>query len=181
MRRQSFNFKKIRLRSYPVQEMTFLRNKAVTLNRQLVSVETDWTYLLEGQEALLDMELILSNVRNSGSWEIVFSNDLNENLRMGYDDQIKLVYIDRTEAGINDFHEGFPKRHEAPRLSDEKQMSIRVLIDKSSIEFFADLGEVVITDSFFPNSPYNKMTFRAPHDAILAEGMIYQLKSIWNE
>ncbi len=168
-----------RLRSYPVQELTLLRKKAVELNRQLINVETDWTYLLEGMEDLLDMELIISNVRNSGSFEIELRNDLGENLKFGYDDRTEIVYVDRSEAGISDFHETFAQRHEAPRLSREGKLPVRVMVDKSSIEVFFDFGEVVLTDMFFANAPYNRMTFRAPYDAVLAEGMIYELKSIW--
>ena len=161
-----------------MREMALTRKRSTTLNRTIVNVGTDWTRLLEDEE-LLDLELIISNIQNTGSWEIELANDVGEKLALGYDNNTQLVYVDRSQAGNSDFYEGFAMRHEAPRISRDRQMPIRVIVDRSSVEFFADLGEVVLTDLVFPSEPYNKLAFKAPDGPVLAEGVVYYLKSVW--
>ncbi len=170
----------LRVRSYPTSELITLRKRAIDLNKVVVNGSSDWSHVLEDGRLMLDIELIISNIKDQGSWEIELSNDRNESLSFGFDDRTDIIYINREKAGISDFSKKFSGTHEAPRISRDPQMSTRIILDESSIEFFADLGEVVLTDLFFPSTPYSRMTFKTPHGAVLAEGTFYQMKSIWN-
>lgn len=88
--------------------------------------------------------------------EIELSNDYNEKLFIGYDAVKKQFYIDRTNAGISNFHEGFAARPTAPRLTTHTLMDLTILLDKTSVELFADGGRTVMTALFFPTHPYTK-------------------------
>jgi len=170
-----------RVKSYPVEETTLLRTHSMDLDRVLVNGETNWSRFLEEGSHRLEMELLISRIVEKGSWEIDFSNAAGESLKFGYNDPQKIIYVDRTNAGISDFHNKFAARHEAPRFSRNDQMGIRVFVDESSIEFFADMGEVVFTDMFFPSEPYNQLTFRTLDEEVVVEGRFYHLKSIWRD
>lgn len=168
----------LRVRSYPVEESKLLRKKSSVLNRTLINIETDWSRFLDKGNHRLDMELMVTKVVNSSSWEIELSNELDEVFSFGFEFESNRYFTDRTSSGDTSFHAEFAKRHWAPRLSKEDAMPLRVLIDNSSIEFFGDVGEVVMTDIFFPSEPYSKMKFKAPEE-VLVTAEIYHLKSIW--
>ncbi len=169
----------LRLNSYPVEESKLLRSRSLRQNRTIINVEMDWTHFLDSGNHRLDMEFIVTKIVSSGAWEIVLSNDVDEQLSFGYDDRSQVVYVDRTKAGLSDFSDKFAGRHEAPRLSRSDAMGVRVLIDETSIEVFADVGQVVLSDLFFATRPFNKMKFRTPYDEVLFEGEFFHLKSIW--
>jgi fructan beta-fructosidase len=89
-------------------------------------------------------------------FEIVLSNTYNEKLIVGYHADKKQFYIDRTKAGVSNFNKGFAAVAVAPRLSNATNMDLSILLDKTSIELFADGGRTVMTALFFPTHPYTK-------------------------
>ena len=89
-------------------------------------------------------------------YEIVFSNDYNEKLVVGYDAHKKQFFIDRKNAGVSKFHEGFAAVATAPRFAEDAKMELTILLDKTSVELFADGGRTVMTALFFPTHPYTK-------------------------
>jgi len=89
-------------------------------------------------------------------FEIILSNTYNEKLIVGYHADKKQFYIDRTNAGVSNFNPGFAAAAVAPRLSFTMNMDLSILLDKTSIELFADGGRTVMTALFFPTFPYTK-------------------------
>ena len=47
----------------------------------------------------------------------------------------------------------------ASRIANSDKLSIEILLDKSSVELFADDGLTVMTSIYFPNSTFNKIEF----------------------
>lgn len=110
---------------------------------------------------------------------IVLSNEIGEELLIGYDAKQNQYFIDRTKSGKIDFQKNFAARHVAPRLTDNAAMKISLVIDVSSVELFADDGFTVMTTIFFPNKPYNQIRILST-DGILIKKLEYlRLKSIW--
>jgi fructan beta-fructosidase len=119
----------------------------------------------------------------SNSLDLYFSsitNDLNFSFSNGDGEELIVsvsrneVAIDRSKAGISDFNSEFAATHKGSAPS--KISSIRVLLDHSSIEVFANRGELVLTDLVFPNSPYTDLSIQGE---CVFEG--YELSRIWNE
>ncbi len=65
--------------------------------------------------------------------------------QIGYDRQTHQVYVDRRSSGDVSFDPTFPAVQTAPLHLDNRRLRLRILIDASSVEAFADHGEVVIT------------------------------------
>lgn len=172
----------LRLRSYPVLDFQLLRKSAKEINRTLVNIEADFSQYLQGDGMpLFDFELLFSRIRNDVPWSVVFSNVHGDTLEFGYDNTQNRYFLDRSRSGEVSFHEKFGQIHRAERLNRGPQFPVRILLDRSSIEVFADKGEVVFSDIFFPKGPLTFMHIRAPEEAILFEGMVYRMKSIWKE
>ena len=62
--------------------------------------------------------------------------------------------IDRTHSGLKEFHPAFAgsSRHAAPLRIADGHLTIRFLLDTSSLEVFAQDGETVFTDLIFPSA-----------------------------
>ncbi len=93
-------------------------------------------------------------------FSVTLSNDLGESICFGYDQKQGKYYIDRTNAGEHNFNSEFAAKHIAPRISESKQINLEVIIDKTSIELFADNGFTVMTDIFFPNKTLNTIKIK---------------------
>ena len=97
---------------------------------------------------------------------------------IGYDRKANQYYIDRTKSGKVDFEKDFAGRFVAPRISTSTSADITLIVDKASVELFADGGSTVMTCTFFPNKPYSKMVMKA--DELELNNVSYMsLKSIW--
>lgn len=100
------------------------------------------------------------------SYTITLSNDLGESVQFGYNQASNQYFVDRSKAGIASFHNEFAAKHTAPRIAQGQLSNLEVIIDKTSIELFADDGLSVITDIFFPSAAFHKMTIQT-EDSLL--------------
>jgi fructan beta-fructosidase len=63
------------------------------------------------------------------------------------------LFVDRTRSGDTQFDKQFPGRQSAPvNLKNRKSVALHIFVDRSSVEIFANDGEVVISDRIFPSS-----------------------------
>ena len=86
------------------------------------------------------------------------------------------LILNRTRSGRVGFHPKFKAVHKAPlRRSDSGATHLRLLIDTSSIEVFANRGETVITDLILPTA--GKQTLSINTDVRSAR--VSKLKSAW--
>jgi len=83
-------------------------------------------------------------------------------ITVGYDPRKREIFIDRTHSGDTGFSPQFPARTAAPLIPGREALDLVVLVDRSTIEVFAQRGEVAITSLFYP--PEGAMTpqFFAP-------------------
>jgi fructan beta-fructosidase len=68
--------------------------------------------------------------------------------------------MDRRKSGIVDFSSDFPCVTTAPTSADHHQ-TLRLFIDRCSIEAFDGNGRFVMTNLVFPHSPYTTISLRA--------------------
>ncbi|MEO8794936.1 MAG: glycoside hydrolase family 32 protein [Daejeonella sp.] len=101
------------------------------------------------------LDISLSEAKD---FSIELSNDLNEKLLIGYNGSKNQYFIDRTKSGKVAFEKGFAGIHVAPRFSKDKELNLHLIFDNSSVELFGDDGLSVMTEIFFPNKPYDKLS-----------------------
>ncbi|MHA6806232.1 glycoside hydrolase family 32 protein [Salinifilum ghardaiensis] len=78
----------------------------------------------------------------------------NHRTRVGYDADAGELFTDRTASGSAQVHPDFPARHGTPlTLPDGGQLRIRLVLDRSSVEVFADDGRAVLTHLVLPDAP----------------------------
>ncbi len=169
----------LRLFSQPARELERLRGEAVSLEGQTIGGELGLGSKLgfppSQMEVLLEVELPEGAETDFG---IALSNSKGEEYRAGYDTGNRVFYSDRTKAGKTGFSEKFvAKAHTAPRSSTGKTLRLHFFFDVASCELFADGGEVVMTDIFFPSEDFTDVKlFSTSGDVKVTELKVYPLK-----
>jgi fructan beta-fructosidase len=112
------------------------------------------------------------------SFSFIFSNALNQQLKLGYDQSMNAFYIDRSGAGKMDFDPGFAAIHYGKRIAQTKDSKIIMILDNASLELFADGGLTTMTEIFFPDRPFNMFKAGLANKK-MQKIKISRLKSIW--
>jgi fructan beta-fructosidase len=162
---QNINSNEFLLVSNPVKEL----NAGFTKTLSKENILSEKIVALTSAVNTIPNRIDLSTLQVK-DFEIVFSNDYNEKLIVGFDATKKQFFIDRRNAGISNFNEGFASIANAPRLIEHAGMDLSLFIDNTSVELFADGGRTVMTALFFPTHPYT--------NCILQTKEVMNLKSI---
>lgn len=78
--------------------------------------------------------------------------------QIGYDGVNKKLYVDRTHSGTTLVSKDFASRIEAP-LHFKGPLTLDLVVDRSSVELFANGGELTMTNLVFPNEGADKIEF----------------------
>ena len=97
---------------------------------------------------------------------------------IAFDINAKQFYIDRTHAG-EEVSPDFPARTTAP-LVTTRPYDLTLIVDRSSIEAFAQDGTIAMTNLIFPSSSITTIQPIPKAQAIKRISQAWQLKSIWN-
>lgn len=97
----------------------------------------------------LEIEAVLKpgSAREVG---IVVRKGEDEETRVGYDVAQKALFVDRTRSGRTDFNAAFPGRSSGPLSMRDGTVSLRLFVDRASVEVFGNGGETVLTELIFP-------------------------------
>jgi fructan beta-fructosidase len=156
--KQASNSNEFLLLSTPVKE---LKNAFV----QIIS-----------KENVIPNRIDIKDIKST-HFEIILSNTYNEKLIVGYHADKKQFYIDRTKAGVSNFNQVFAAVAVAPRLKlSNDYMDLSILLDKTSIELFADGGRTVMTTLFFPTFPYTKWEIKSKEKIPASYMKLYSFK-----
>jgi levanase len=122
-----------------------------------------------GQVQRVDISFAPGTAKKSG---ITVLGDGTSATVVGYDATAGTMFVDRTHSGNTAFHPAFASIEDAPvTLDAEGNITMRIYLDRSSVEVFAQDGLRTITDQVFPKAGADKM-------ALFAEGGTAQLKSL---
>jgi fructan beta-fructosidase len=156
----------------------------MTLPRQLTLRETaegirlfqspvdELQALAIGQTTVADAAAAKTDLSSSHTYQLQLSADLGAATEagwkfsakdgkytlLGYDKAKSLLYVDRSHSGSAPVSEQFFSRIEAP-LRITGALSLDVVVDRSSIELFANRGSVTMTDLVFPDAGVSVMEF----------------------
>jgi levanase len=103
-----------------------------------------------------------------------------QHTKVGYDKSTGEIYIDRTDSGYTTFGSGFTGVQSAKLPLEKGSVTLRVLVDASSIEVFADGGQVTLTDQIYPDpGSVGVAAYASGGTAVLTSLNATHLDSIW--
>lgn len=160
----------IRLVQQPVEALGELREKRLAWHGAKVDASRGFE---------LHSETAVGNAEEVG-WKVL--SDGHAYTLVGYNRARGEVIVDRTHSGITDFSKDFPVRTAAPLKIGNAPLQLTILVDHSTVEVFAQGGQVAITNLVYPPPNATSIEFysrggkvRHPHvDA-------WSLRSTWTQ
>lgn len=152
-----------------------------TLNIPPVKIK-DTLYIsrqLNLKDSLFSLQLLLDSVQVGTDFTLELSNNKGQKLLIGYESGGNRYFIDRRNAGSYTFSSQFPGIHYGPKTGPAKLFNIRVLLDVSSVELFADGGKLAMTDLYFAGEAFSNVKFYSSAPVHLRSAKVLTLKSAW--
>ncbi|KAH7116247.1 exoinulinase InuD [Dendryphion nanum] len=123
-----------------------------------------WDVVQEGNKELdfsgktLDITLTFSDrspvTSKSPQFGLILraTSDLAQQTRVGYDFTTREIFVDRTKSGDVGFDSTFPAVYYAPLSPGRNgEITMRILVDWSSVEVFGGVGDATLTAQIFPS------------------------------
>lgn len=161
--------------STPISEL----NKLVTKSFKFQNISVNNFDLTAKTGKLSGPVLLKLSSDKLKDFSITLSNSLNQKLVIGFDQSKNEFFIDRTGSGKVDFEKGFGEKHTAPRFAQSQNFDLTLIIDNASVELFADNGLTVMTEIFFPDEDYSKITIQSKEKFNIKSLEFSKLQSIY--
>ena len=124
---------------------------------------------VRGQRVSSPTETCEIVVQLRGDAQLTLRNGKGERVVITYDAAEQTIDFDRRRSGDVSFSEAFPCIVTSPTYGQIK--TLRIFVDRSSIEIFDADGKMAMTNLVFPSDPYNKLVVKGK-----AKATIYKLK-----
>ena len=108
-------------------------------------------------------------VQLRGDAQLTLRNSKGEKVVITYDAVEQTIDFDRRRSGDVSFSEAFPCIVTSPTYGQAK--TLRIFVDRCSIEMFEGDGKMSMTNLVFPSEPYNKLIVKGK-----AKATVYKLK-----
>ena len=166
-----------RLVQRPVRELRSLRGgRSFTQHHRTIPQGTT-TLPVHGKALEIKTDLRIGSAKQAG---LKVRTGNGEETVIGYDAQTDELYVDRTRSGRVDFSRDFPGVQRAPLAARHGKVHLRILVDWSSVEVFADGGRRVITDQVFPSADSDGVELFADGGSATLDSLkIRHLRSSW--
>lgn len=143
----------------PVRELESLRRDVVVQEATRIAGGESALTAVTALGGAMELDVALRPA-NTGETGLVFAYGAETRLRIGYDARIGHVFVDRSEGGAFD-RDSFRRRHYAPVPLEGGVARLRIFLDHSSVEVFADDGARVISDAIFPDGGLRSVSLYA--------------------
>lgn len=127
------------------------------------------------------MEITIEfEIESSKQFGFVIQHAEEEKTVIGYNVVKEKLFVDRTKSGDHHFSTSFPAIQEAPLKLNLQRLKLQVFLDTSSIEVFANDGEIAITSLIFPSEGAKELSlFSTDGKVKVLDVTLTELDSIW--
>jgi sucrose-6-phosphate hydrolase SacC (GH32 family) len=165
----------LRLVQQPVRELATLRGPRHRLRNATLQEANQWLRARPIGGSLLEIAVefeitppaprLGKMLPSTNTFGLVLPTGAGEQTRIVCDAGRGVVQLDRARAGRADFHSRFAGVHTGPLKVRDGRVKLRVLVDTSSVEVFAQDGETVLTGLVLPHPPRARPEFFHAGDA----------------
>ncbi|TWE04927.1 fructan beta-fructosidase [Neobacillus bataviensis] len=167
----------VRLIQTPVAELEKIRREKRSWNQLFIEPGKHVSLDVSGEQSEIIAEFELESATEFG---IKIRKSDSEETIIGYDAVNEFLFINRINSGVTEFNEYFPCLHGASLKAENNRIKLHILVDSSSVEIFANNGQVVITDLIFPDPKSTGIELYTTNKKVkLASLVIVQLASIF--
>lgn len=174
----------IRLVQTPVKELESLRKNVVVLKKKTFTATTT----LPAFAPTKNVYELDATFDTKGAAVVGFNLLVGEGRKLviGYDTKAQQLFIDRTNCTDfttdSIFNKTFPQKMTASLSLSDGVLRLHILVDKASVEVFANGGQKVMSATTFPGEAQTGIEVLAEGGkATLVQLKAWELKSIWEE
>jgi sucrose-6-phosphate hydrolase SacC (GH32 family) len=139
-----------RLVQRPVRELAALRGTPARIRGVTIEQAGAWLSGKSFPTGLAELEIELDRLPSKGEVWLAVRHGETEETRVDLVLGGGFLRVDRTRSGRKDFSKAFTTAHTAPLRIVNGKASLRLLVDRSSIEVLAQGGETAMTELIFP-------------------------------
>ena len=169
----------IKLTQQPIRELENIRGDY----GRITETEVQGTLSLSDETGINSRLLEIKGVIDpSDTRELAFTLDYGDGntVRVGYNQNVQQVIVDRRNAGETGFYGDFGARHRVSYEHRDDEMEFHILVDKSSIEVFVDGGVITFSNQIFPPDRAPEVRLAAINGtAQIHELGVRELNSVW--
>ncbi|MEJ8306355.1 GH32 C-terminal domain-containing protein [Saccharibacillus sacchari] len=171
----------LRLAQQPIAELDGLRSELFRTENAVVTEQTP--NLLSGLSAgayEIEAELELPSSGAAETFGFRVRESGGKHTDIGYSVAEQKLALDRSVSGITDFSPLFGPRQETTLQPDNGVVKLRIFVDESSVEVFANNGRTVFSDVIFPNPSQRGLSFYATGGEVKVRSLqVHALESVW--
>ncbi len=171
----------IKLTQKPIREIENIKGESGIVTDQEVTGTVSLSDITGIQSRTLEIK---GTIDPADTRESVFTLDYGDNqrVRIGYKQNQRQFFVNRTNSGDTGFHGDFGATHRVDYEHHDDQMDIHILVDWSSVEVFVDGGTTVFSNQIFPRDRSPEVRFSAINGtAEINELQITELSSVWGQ
>ena len=151
---------------WPVRELDSLHRRAVNLPRQVIAPGSP--LIADTRAKLLDVSFTVCK-RDAKTLYVAIRG-----VSMEFHWSSRALIFRNGAA-----HRLVPKQPQVP-LPDEAQLSVRLLIDKTSVEVFINQGKTSASFCFLPNGYVHPLVFQSYEgEQVIEDFQLHEIASIW--
>ena len=168
---RELHYRKDKLVTPPARELTALRKAAHMMPECVLSEETslgDWSY--ETGELCADLDLT-----EAKGVAIHFTAGFEDTVSLMVEKESGLVTLSRKSAATGRREERY-----AQLPAGEEHLSLHVYEDRSSLEFFLNDGDIVMSTRFYPKTEERVVVLEPQEGTVrMTDGVFYELDDIF--
>lgn len=157
--------------TFPIKEVETLRTGKITITPQTLKSEKEFANV-KGETYEIDMCADLTDAKN---FTIKLRTSPIQETVLSYDTDTKILKLNRDKAGKALKGE----REVLLPLSDNK-LKLRIFVDKSSVEIFANDGKAAMSSKIYPDKNSLGIKFSSIGETKIEKLDFYRLKSVYN-
>ncbi|MGZ6347026.1 MAG: glycoside hydrolase family 32 protein [Anaerolineales bacterium] len=171
----------LRIIQRPIPALEGLRQAPVQVGQRAVSGVSPLTEFKPRRNTYeIDASFEITNPKAKFGIKIAVYGKDTYGVSIGYDAATSSLFLDRTNPEHGDFAGLFAKYMTAPLDAKDGKVRLHIFVDQSSIEVFANDGEVTMSALMFPGpESLGIELFSENGEATLANLSAWELDSIW--
>ncbi|WP_100407058.1 glycoside hydrolase family 32 protein [Bacillus solitudinis] len=167
----------VRLVQKLVSEINKIR-KETNIHKEIV-IDSNNPVCIDLNNKLMEIEIELEQI-NLSKFDLLIQHSETEKTIISYDVRNSSLLVDRTNSGEISFSTSFPAIQEAPLKMKNNKIKLQLFIDTSSIELFANDGEIAMTSLIFPSEIGKSLTLVSNGGSTnISTLKVTELESIW--
>lgn len=164
--------------SAPAPELLAIRDRAVKTVKKTSVSPKGVTYALPAENGGICEIVGNFDAASVDSLMVTIFNKVGNRVVLTYDPAKHTFSFDRKRSGKECFSDSFATTTVAPTFENDGRISLRIFVDRSSIELFGNDGRFVMTNLVFPNEPYTYVEIKSFGGNVpMTDFAIYSIKT----